>query len=522
MPPASPAVQLLAFPSQLQPLRERLVDLVQILEGGRESSWYAFATAHDSGTKQVVVSLAEQLSVTSDRGVVLRIFAGGRNFEAATNELDKLEDLARALRAEVEATDLDPEAPGYSPLTWDEEDRAGLHPLMLEQLPDRLDAATEVHFGVPVQIHPDQTQIADMVTSAREARAALEARVAADDHSLANSSLFVSQTVSTTLFVDRHKNLSQSLAVSIGRVFAFAATNDFFSEHAGGLGGIELAAITPQAIDKVATMPFDLAAAERLTPGRYPVITGPEMTGVLAHEAFGHTQEGDTRMLGRSCAPALQAAGEPVGVPAATIISNPAVFSTNEDAYGSNGSYFFDDEGQLARPHAILDHGVVGSPMNNLMSAVVGDENGPAPRQSNGRRESWRRPIFSRQSNTYFTPGDKTLDELIGMVEHGYLAEWASGGMEDPKGMRLTASTRYLAEIREGKLTGKLFVGPQGGHVELADPVPVILKGLVAKTRTAGDALPKVHIGGCMKYHKEYVPAGIGGPWILWSGIQCG
>jgi len=513
---------LLGFPSHLQPLRDRLVDLVPILESGHESEWYGFVTAHDRVVKRAAVSRAEQLSVSSDLGVVLRIFAGGRNFEAATNELDALEELAHDLRAEVEAAQLDSGSFAYTPLCWDDEDRSTLHPLITEQIPAGAGAETQVHFGVPVGTHPDKTGVVDMVKSARESREKLEKRVEEDGRSLANASVFFSQTVTTTVFVDRHKNMSQSLVISVGRIFGFAPSNNFYGDNVGGLGGFDIATIDAETIENVASMPFLLEEAERLVPGRYAIITGPEMTGVMAHEAFGHTQEGDTRMLGRSCAPELEAGGEPVGQPGATIISNPAVFSTDEDAFGTNGSYFFDDEGQLARPHAILDGGVVGSPMNNLISSVVGDANGPAPRQSNGRRENWRRPVFSRQSNTYFTPGDKTLDELIAMVEHGYLAEWASGGMEDPKGMRLTASTRFLREIRDGKLTGKLVVGPQGGQVELADPVPVILEGLVAKTKTTDHSVPKVYLGGCMKYHKEFVPAGIGGPWILWSGIQCG
>ena len=142
-----------------------------------------------------------------------------------------------------------------------------------------------------------------------------------------------------------------------------------------------------------------------------------------------------------------------------------------------------------------------------------------APWPSDGRLTASGAPRWSDFDNV---TGLALMDELIAMVDHGYVAEWASGGMEDPKGMRLTASTHYLREIRNGVLTGRLFVGPLGGHVDLAGPVPMILKSLVAKSKTTEGAVPKLHLGGCMKYHKEYVPAGIGGPWVLWSGIQCG
>ena len=479
-------------------------------------------TVHEQVVKRATVSRAEKLEVSTDRGVVLRLFAGGRNFEAATNDLDGLDALAASLRAEVERAVLDDDAPSYTPSPWESEDRETLHPLISAQLPREIDSETEVHFGVPVEMDPADTDIVDLVDRARGIRDDLDARVAANGDTLLNASVHLAQSVATTVFVDRYRNMSQSLVLTTARVFAYAASHQYYGDGVGGLGGFELAHFDDAAMDRVATMPFALTNAERLKPGRYPIITAPELTGVMAHEAFGHTQEGDTRMLGRSCATALEATQEQVGAPGATIISNPAVFSTNADKHGCNGSFFFDDEGQLARPHVILDEGRVGSPMNSLINAVYGDQNGVAPRRSNGRRESWRRPLFSRQSNTYFTPGDKTLDELIAMVDHGYVAEWASGGMEDPKGMRLTASTHYLREIRNGVLTGRLFVGPLGGHVDLAGPVPMILKSLVAKSKTTEGAVPKLHLGGCMKYHKEYVPAGIGGPWVLWSGIQCG
>ncbi|QBG48930.1 hypothetical protein EGM51_16540 [Verrucomicrobia bacterium S94] len=101
--------------------------------------------------------------------------------------------------------------------------------------------------------------------------------------------------------------------------------------------------------------------------------------------------------------------------------------------------------------------------------------------------------------------------------------------MEDPKGMGLTAGTEYLEEIKNGKRTGRLFLGPQGGHIELSDPVPRLLDSIIAKsviaeedpTNEAGGE-PINKWGGCGKYHKEGVEAGCGGPWILWSGITCG
>ena len=114
------------------------------------------------------------------------------------------------------------------------------------------------------------------------------------------------------------------------------------------------------------------------------------------------------------------------------------------------------------------------------------------------------------------------------MVDYGFIAEFAHGGMEDPKGMGLTAGTKFLEEIKDGKLTGRIFLGPKGGHIELSDPVPVLLEGIIAKSKVLDDIDPDNQpepfnkFGGCGKYHKEAVEAGCGGTWILWKGINCG
>jgi TldD protein len=208
-----------------------------------------------------------------------------------------------------------------------------------------------------------------------------------------------------------------------------------------------------------------------------------------------------------------------VGNDQATIMNNPAVYSMEDAEAGSNGSYYFDHEGQLARAQTILDSGYLSTPMTDLSSAFKLKVN----RTANGKRESWRRPLMTRQTNTYFTPGDYSVDALIGMVKNGFLAVHPHGGMEDPKGGSLTAGSPYFEEIKDGALTGKKFIGPAGGHIELTDSVFDVLDRIQAKSAVANaDDTPVIKLGGCGKYHKELVDAGVGGPYILWESVNCG
>jgi TldD protein len=268
-----------------------------------------------------------------------------------------------------------------------------------------------------------------------------------------------------------------------------------------------------------------LKKAERLPPGKYRVLFGPVVTGVLAHEAFGHSQEADTCARGRSKAWELHKTGTTVGNEHATILNNPAIYENGGGAYAAWGSYYFDEEGWLAREQVLLDRGILKAPMTNLTSAVrLG-----VPRTANGKRESWANGVYTRQTNTYFSPGTKTLEELMRELGDGFLALHPAGGMEDPKGMGIQVGISYLEEVRGGKATGRLFKGPAGGDIQMTGYTPDVLNSIVAKSKIEADVAtpdqarhPFNDAGGCGKYHKEFVYAGCGGPYVLLDQVTLG
>lgn len=511
-----------------------LAKLVHALESGAEDKLYAFAVLEDLDQFQSHVSRTEASSKTLDRGLVLRILAGQRNFEYATNRFDEAALLAEAAKLKAEAlayleTVENPSV--YTPVRWADEPIDQFAEPVREQilidgkLPD---AETVVHFGSAYD--PSATESRNPSESAKRAKAIKEMIVETGGEKLVSAGCLLRRKVKSRLFVDRTRRMSQSLFTSLYYLYAITPSGKSVRDIIGGMAGAEAGSkINEERIRQLVETADKVEHAERIKPGRYRIITGPDVTGVIAHEAFGHTQEGDTCRLGRSCAPGLRKKGTLVGNKQATIINNAGVFAMGKTPYGVNGTHFFDDEGFIARPQTILDEGKLSSPMNDLMSSIVGDINGPASRQSNGKRESWKRPLMPRQTNTYFTAGDKTLDQLAELCGNGFIAEHAHGGMEDPKGMGLTAGTEYLEEVKDGKRTGKLFLGPQGGHVELSDPVPRLLSSIIAKSMICEEdpmnqsgSEPINKWGGCGKYHKESVEAGCGGPWILWEGITCG
>ena len=527
----------IGFPKHLDKIRKVMPDLVSILETGRENSRYCFAWFEENKSIQSGCAKIESSSESLDRGIVLRALLDGVHFERSTNQLDEssLIKMAKDFRFFLDQKYDDHyqyQVQNYIPLTWSEELSRGLDEELVTQIPKSPEEKIPVHFGASYEIDPSKTDIHSLKEMTRKLRSDLfeRSKKFVKEHNQENKSEvafedlveiqdFVKQEINTHIFVDRYKNMSQSLLLTCGGAFGITKLGRQSRSFKGGLGGLEIIKFSDKDLDEVSCTSVKLDKAELLKPGRYQVITGPDVTGVIAHEAFGHTQEGDTWMKARSIAKKLHEDKTKVGNNLATIINNPAVFSMDHKTYGPNGSYFFDHEGMFARSQKILDQGMLSLPMADLASSIKLS----VPRMANGKRESWRRPLMARQTNTYFTPGDKTLDELIAMVKYGFLAKLSDGGMEDPKGGSLTAGVSYFEEISNGKLTGKLFLGPSGGHIELSDPVFTLLEKIVAKSKTLNpDNIPDIKFGGCGKYHKEGVNAGCGGPYILWKDVNCG
>ncbi len=513
------------FPSNLQSIRDLMPELLRIIENGAEEKRYCFVWLEETRSTAVVSSRMENMTTSTDRGIVFRAYQNEIHYERSTNDMDpeSLKTMAIEFRAYLDSR---PEGEGstFEPVSLADEVAQGLPGDIQSAFPEHYDAGTPLHFSPLCEIDPytlGADEIRRKAKTYRKKVMELSETYAErnEGEELSDVKVMIRVTVKTQVFIDRTRNISQSLPIPLFYAMGISPRGNMGRTIKGGLGGAEMLSPSEEELKDAAFTPFILDRAERIKPGRYRVITGPDVTGVIAHEAFGHTQEGDTCAKGRSIAPGLREKHVKVGNDQASIVNYAGVYSMDDQDHGTNGSLFFDHEGQFPRPQSILDKGYLSLPMTDLFASIRLN----APRTANGKRESWRRPLMTRQTNTYFTPGDKTLDELIKMTGDGYLARHAHGGMEDPKGGSLTAGTEYLEEIKDGRLTGKILLGPSGGHIELSDPVFDLLDRIIAKTGTVHpEDIPQNKYGGCGKYHKESVDAGSGGPFILWESVTCG
>ena len=258
-----------------------------------------------------------------------------------------------------------------------------------------------------------------------------------------------------------------------------------------GVGGLEHAVMSEPVVASWIERTERLAGALPPAPGEMIVVSEPSVTGVMAHESFGHGVELDMFVKGR--ARAADYINKPVG-------SNLVNISDDPTRSGAWGFYHFDDEGWTATPTRIIENGIFRAGLSDAFSARASG----LPRTANGRREAWDHKAYARMSNTFFEPGRQTREELIGGVKNGLLVGHFTSGIEDPKGWGMQVVCQYGEVIENGRLTGRV-VSP----VTLSGYVPDVLGSVDG---VAGDLeLPP---GTCGKGYKEWVPVSSGGPTI--------
>ncbi|MBO4423550.1 MAG: TldD/PmbA family protein [Clostridia bacterium] len=294
------------------------------------------------------------------------------------------------------------------------------------------------------------------------------------------------------LFVTRNRELSQYYGWVNGG--AMAIYNDGKMVQARKFFGSdkisEIIRKTESSLDGLIDLAKHLATAQPIKPGVYDIITDSSITGLIAHEAFGHGVEMDQFVKDRALA--KKCVGQYVASPITNMHDGAA-------AAHSVASYFFDDDGVLAHDTQIIKDGILVAGLSDLASAT---QLGTEP-TGNGRRDNYRRKAYSRMTNTFFSPGKDKLEDMVASVKHGYMLFETNNGMEDPKNWQIQCTAEYGVEIVDGKLTDN-YVSP----VVMSGYVPDLLKSI---SMISDDF--EIHGSGmCGKGYKEWVRVSDGGP----------
>ncbi|MCR4660425.1 MAG: TldD/PmbA family protein [Clostridia bacterium] len=295
------------------------------------------------------------------------------------------------------------------------------------------------------------------------------------------------------IFIDNTKELDQYYTWTNSYIIAIATDGENIKQAREVKGSpdtlLSLDSIEKE-IKNVSELAIKLLNAKQVVPGVYDVITDPSITGLIAHEAFGHGVEMDMFVKNRA------KAKEYINKRVASDLVN---MHDGAAAATQVASFFFDDDGVISSDTLIIKNGILQTGISDCLSAL---ELKTTP-TGNGRRENYAHKAYTRMTNTYFEPGKDKLEDMIKSIKFGYYLCDTNNGMEDPKNWQIQCTAEYGLEIVDGKFTGNI-VSP----VVMSGYVPDLLQSI----SMVSDEFRLDGAGYCGKGHKEWVRVCDGGP----------
>lgn len=453
----------------LESLRPTAKKLVQLLCDKYD---YCSLLGSDSDSLSYRVSstgvVITPAALYNKRGFVIRVFDKSGQAEYSFNELR--EDLISEIAGKVdEAVKL------YS----------GENIGIPDDLPLTFDKSTEYEID-PKEVGAER--IVERLTKLRE-------RAISKDEKIIDCMCAFDYRRFSNIFISRNRDLTQNVMWSTAMAMPIGKEGENIQQAYKGFsvsGGAEVLDQLEDGLDGALNTVLELLTAEPITPGEYECICEPEVTGMIVHEAFGHGVEMD--MFAKDRALAKSFIGKQVASPLVTMHDSPCAVS-------QTATYFFDDEGEEAHDTLVIDKGILKGGFCDAKSALwLG-----AKSTGNGRRESYERKAYTRMTNTYFLGGNDEVEDMIASVKDGFLLSTPSSGMEDPKNWGIQMMVSMAKEIKDGKLTGKVFA-----PIVMTGYVPDLLKSITMMSRTS----ELCGTGMCGKGYKEWVKVSDGGPYI--------
>ena len=243
--------------------------------------------------------------------------------------------------------------------------------------------------------------------------------------------------------------------------------------------------------------------------GKIDLVLGPNVTGIIAHENCGHPHEAD-RILGREGAQAGESylreyeIGYKIGNDCVNVCDDPTI-------PGSYGYYLYDDEGVKARKRELIKDGCFNEMLHNRESAALFNTNSNAA----ARAVAYDREPLIRMANTYFAPGDYSLEEMIEDIKLGILMNSFTEWNIDDKRLQSKYVGQEAFLIKDGNLTNTFILKPT---LEISSP------GLFGSIDAQGKSNTLEWQGAfCGKSEPgQGCPVWTGGPFIRLRNIRLG
>lgn len=362
-----------------------------------------------------------------------------------------------------------------------------------------VDAKAPFTLTAPATLVLDEPKRVDLLRRADAAARGHDGRVREVSASMATSAKRFLIANSDGVWAEDTTHLSR-LVVS-----ALALEGDERQEGFAAAGGCVEAGYytserTPESIAlEAASGAVLLLSAREPEAGSYPVVVCNGWGGVMVHECFGHSMEGDT-IRKKSSIRATQM-GQQVAAKGVTIVDSGLIPF-------SRGSFRVDDEGTPAQRTVLVQDGVlVGYLWDRLNGALTGNAS-----TGNGRRASYRDYPLCRMTNTYIEPGAHAPDELIASVERGLFCKKLGGGSVNPADGNFSFQVTEAWQIENGKLTHPVRNATLAGNGNDA----------MLKIDGVGNDLAIDGTTGSCGKDGQWKPVGVGQPTVRFTGITVG
>lgn len=202
--------------------------------------------------------------------------------------------------------------------------------------------------------------------------------------------------------------------------------------------------LTDDLVNELASEAVDktnfLFGATKPKAGEMPVVMGAGGSGILLHEAIGHTFEADFNRKGTSIF------SDKMGKKVAESFINIVDDGTLPH---DRGAINIDDEGHEVKKTYLVKDGILNSYIHDKISAK---HYGVEP-TGNGRRQSFRHVPLPRMRSTYMEAGPHSTEDIISSVDYGvYVDNFSNGQVKIGAGdFTFFVKSGYI--IEKGKLT---------------------------------------------------------------------
>lgn len=421
-------------------MKEKILELLAFLKGNKVD--YADIRVNEILEENIQTEnlKVQNLSTTTSYGYGIRVFLDGSMGFAASQDFSQMQATALQALAIAKASRLVQKTP-----------------IQLAAKPVVLD-----HYETPIEIDP--------FTVSKQVKLAL---LFAAEKAMHEAAPTIFRTHGALGFRKEYKTfadtegsfITQTLVESGGGIDAVAAakgeiqTRSFPNSARGNYAtaGYEfvrdLQLVENSA--RVAREAVALLTAEECPSGYFDLVIDPSQLTLQIHESVGHPLELD-RILGYEA-----------GYAGTSFVSTDMLGKFH---YGSEfitiigdaacprglGSFGYDDDGIAAQRIPLITNGVIENVLTSRDTAAIAHllPNGTA------RADGWARIPIVRMTNISLMPGSFELDELIGGVRYGFYLDVNQSWSIDDRRMNFQFATEIAYEIKDGKLTGKIFKNP--------------------------------------------------------------